>query len=187
MVMKLGVLALQGAFIEHIEMLRKCGAEAVEVRTPEDLKGVKGLILPGGESTAIGKLLVSSGLGKEIIKKHKEGMGVFGTCAGAILLSKKIINNSQTSLNLLDIEIKRNEYGRQVDSFEADLAIKGIGKFKGIFIRSPIIHSVGKNVEVLAEFEGNPVMVRQGKILACAFHPELTEKPDVHKYFIKML
>jgi pyridoxal 5'-phosphate synthase pdxT subunit len=191
MVMKIGVLALQGNFAEHIETLKKCkGIDAVEVRLPEDLKDLSGLVIPGGESTTISKLLATSGLDKTILEKQKSGMGIFGTCAGAVIISKKITNPSRNNtepFGMIDIEIARNDYGRQVDSFETDLEIKDIGEFHAVFIRAPIIHNIGDGVEVLAEFEGKPVLVKQDKIMACTFHPELTDRTDVHENFIKSL
>ncbi|HLG23977.1 MAG TPA: pyridoxal 5'-phosphate synthase glutaminase subunit PdxT [Candidatus Nanoarchaeia archaeon] len=182
--MKIGVLALQGDFREHIEMLKKCEVNVIEVRLPQDLKGVNGLIIPGGESTTIGNLMQSSGLDKEIIKKNNKGMAIYGTCAGAILLAKEIIGSSQPKLNLLDVSIKRNDYGRQIDSFEAEINSKRLGKLNGVFIRAPVIEKVGKSIEVLAEFDKKPVLVQQGNILASAFHPELTYNAKVHQYFV---
>jgi len=181
-----GVLALQGDFKEHIVMLKKCKVNAVEVRMPEDLKDVNGLIIPGGESTAIGKLMRQYNLDREIIKKHKSGMALYGTCAGAILLAKNIVGSAQPRLNLLDVSIKRNDYGRQAESFEAELDLKKIGRVRGIFIRAPVISKVGENIEVLGKEGKNPVLVRQGKILASTFHPELANDMRVHEYFIRM-
>lgn len=176
--MKIGVLSIQGDFIEHKKALSKLGIEAVGVTLPEDLKGVTGLILPGGESTTIMKLMKRFGLDKEIVKQYKKNkLCIFGTCAGAVLLAKKIINNSQRTLALADIEIERNAYGRQIDSFE---------KEDMIFIRAPIIRNVGKNVEVIKEVDNNPVMIEQDNILITTFHPELTESSVVHKYFVDM-
>ena len=185
--MKIGVLSLQGGFKEHIEMLKKCNADAVPVRLPEDLKGVNGLIIPGGESTAIGNLMQRHGLDREIIEKHKLGMAIYGTCAGAILLAKDIVGSRQPRLNLLDISVKRNDYGRQADSFEAELGIEGIGKFNGIFIRAPVIEKVGTAVKILSDFHGKPVLVQKGNILAGTFHPELGEDKRMHEYFIGMI
>lgn len=184
---KIGVLALQGDFREHVSMLKKCNAGAAEVRLKEDLKNVAGLIIPGGESTTIGNLMQRTGLDKEIIKKHKQGMAVYGTCAGAILLSKNIIGSSQPRLNLLDISIKRNDYGRQADSFESELSIDKIGKFKGIFIRAPVIEKIHDGVKILSKLNNNPVLVEKNNILASTFHPELTEDKRVHEYFIGMV
>jgi|SRR3989338_1751156 len=185
--MIIGVLALQGDFKEHIEILKKCGVDAVEVRLPSDLNEVSGLVIPGGESTTIGKLLDSSGLHDSIVKKYGKGMPIYGTCAGAILLAKKIEGSDQPRLGLLDVNVKRNDYGRQLDSFEAPLDLRRIGKINGIFIRAPIISSIGKNVEILGKEKNNPVLIQQGNILASTFHPELTDDKRVHEYFIKMV
>lgn len=183
----IGVLALQGDFREHIQMLKKCNVNPVEVRLPEDLKDVDGLIIPGGESTAIGNLMQRHNLDREIIKKHRKGMAVYGTCAGAILISKNIVGSSQPHLNFLDISVKRNDYGRQVDSFENELSIDGIGKFKGIFIRAPVIEKVSNGIKVLSKFNNNPVLVQHKNILASTFHPELTNDKRVHEYFVEMV
>lgn len=184
---KIGVLALQGAFLEHQQVLARCGAEAVKVRSREDLDAIDGLIIPGGESTTIGKLLVDYDLGDTLIRRAKEGMTVFGTCAGMIVLAKDLPGHSQYTLGLMDIGVQRNAFGRQVDSFEADLTVKGISRpVKGIFIRAPYVSRVGKGVEVLAEFDGKPVMVREGSLLAASFHPELTRDISIHKYFLSM-
>src|SRR3989344_5679369 len=181
----IGVLALQGDFKEHIEMLKKCRVNAIEVRMPEDLKDVNGLIIPGGESTAIGKLMKQYNLDREIIKKHKRGMALYGTCAGAILLAKEIVGSKQPRLNLLDVSIKRNDYGRQADSFEAELKIHGIGHFNGIFIRAPVIEKVSNGIKILYELNNNPVLVQKENILASTFHPELANDVRVHEYFIR--
>ena len=183
----IGVLALQGDFKEHIEMLKKCRVNAIEVRMPEDLKDVNGLIIPGGESTAIGKLMKQYNLDREIIKKHKRGMALYGTCAGAILLAKDILGSRQPRLNLLDISIKRNDYGRQIDSFESELKIDGIGTYNGIFIRAPVIEKVNNGVKVLSRLNGNPVLVQKENVLASTFHPELTEDARVHQYFVNIV
>ncbi|MBI4452119.1 pyridoxal 5'-phosphate synthase glutaminase subunit PdxT [Candidatus Woesearchaeota archaeon] len=183
---KIGVLALQGDFREHIEMLKKCKIDAAEIRLPEDLKDVDGLIIPGGESTVIGNLMQIHSLDKEIIKKYKMGMAIYGTCAGAILLAKYIAGSSQPRLNLLDISVKRNDYGRQIDSFESELNIDGIGKFNGIFIRAPVIKKARNGIKVLSKLGNKPVLVRQNNILASTFHPELTNDKRVHEYFIEL-
>ena len=185
--MKIGVLALQGDFREHISVLDKCKVNSVEVRLPEDLKNVDGLIIPGGESTVIGKLMQNNKLDTEIIKKYRQGMAIYGTCAGAILLSKNIMASNQPRLNLLDTSIKRNDYGRQADSFEKGIQIKNIGKFNAIFIRAPIIEKIGNNVEILSELNSKPILIKQGKILASTFHPELTDDKRVHEYFLSMI
>ena len=184
--MEIGVLALQGDFREHIEMLKKCNVDAVDVRLPQDLKDVDGLIIPGGESTTIGNLMQRNGLDKEIIKNYKNGMAIYGTCAGAILLSKNISRSTQPRLNLLDISVKRNDYGRQADSFETELNIEQIGKFNGIFIRAPVIERIGKGINILSRFSNNPVLIQGKNILASTFHPELTNDKRVHEYFIRI-
>lgn len=181
---KIGVLALQGDFKEHIEILKQCSAEPSEVRLPEDLEGISGLIIPGGESTSIGILMQRRGLDRKIIKKHKQGMAIYGTCAGAILLAKNIAGSSQPRLNLLDISVRRNDYGRQIDSFEAELSIEKIGKFKGVFIRAPVIEKVNDGIKILSKLNINPVLVQKGNILASTFHPELANDKSVHQYFI---
>jgi 5'-phosphate synthase pdxT subunit len=185
--MKIGVLALQGSFKEHTGMLKKCGVEAASVKSPEDLRGLNGLIIPGGESTAIGNLMQRSHLDREIIKRNRLGMAIYGTCAGAIVLSKGIAGSGQPRLNLLDISIKRNDYGRQIDSFEAELDIEKLGKFNGIFIRAPVIEKVNNGVQILSKFNSNPVLIQKGNILASTFHPELTDDKRVHEYFVEIV
>lgn len=182
----IGVLALQGDFREHLDALGKCGAGGKEVRLPADLDGIAGLIIPGGESTTIGKLMAMYGMDRAIRAHHDDGMAIWGTCAGAILLARGIIGSSQPRLGMMDIAVKRNEYGRQVDSFETKLDVKGIGNLKGVFIRAPVIHHTGKAVEVLASHRGHPVLVRQDRLLASTFHPELSGSMAVHRYFIAM-
>jgi len=186
--MIIGVLALQGDFLEHIQILDSMKVKAIEVRSKKDLDKCSALIIPGGESTAIGKLLVTSGLDKEIKKRVAKGMPLYGTCAGAIVAAKKVLKEKEFKpLKLIDVEIKRNAYGRQVDSFEAEVEVKGIGKLNGVFIRAPVISKVGKKVEVLAEFEGKPVLVKQGKVLVGTFHPETERETALHKLLIQML
>jgi len=184
--MKIGVLALQGSVIEHVKMLKKCKVEPVIVKLPRDLKEINGLIIPGGESTTIGKLMKNYGFDKEIKRRHKEGMPIYGTCAGAILLAKGIIDSKQPKLGLMDISVRRNDYGRQIDSFEAELDIFD-KPFKGIFIRAPVIDSVHNGCKILAEFEDKPVMVEQNNLLVSTFHPELTDDLRIHKYFVDMV
>ena len=184
---KIGVLALQGDFREHVEMLKKCNVTATEIRLPENLEDVDGLIIPGGESTTIGNLMQRYNMGKEIIKKHNQGMAIYGTCAGAILLSKVIAGSNQPRLNLLDISVKRNYYGAQIDSFEAELKIDNIGKFNGIFIRAPVIEKVRNGVKILSSLNDNPVLIQKKNILASTFHPELTNDKRVHEYFVEMI
>jgi len=185
-ILKVGVLSLQGAVEEHLEMIKRCGLEGIKVKTFGDLVKVDRLIIPGGESTTIGKLAKIYGLDREISKRGREGMPIFGTCAGMILLANKVIGNEQIRFNLIDISVERNAFGRQVDSFEVDLKIEDFsGKpFKAVFIRAPYIKKAGREVEVLAEFKGKIVMARQKNIIVSSFHPELTEDLRVHKYFL---
>ncbi len=182
-----GVLALQGGFEEHHAKLKECKVSSLDVRLPKDLEKVDALIIPGGESTVIGKLMFEHHLDKAILSKARAGMPIWGTCAGAIILAKDIVSSKQPRLGLMDISVKRNEYGRQAESFETLLSVKGIGEFPGIFIRAPVISSVSSAVEVLSSFEGNPVLVRQGSMLASTFHPELTSSTLIHRYFLGML
>ncbi len=184
--MKIGVLALQGSVKEHFDMLKKCEVEPVLVKLPRDLKEINGLIIPGGESTTLGKLMREYGLDKEIKRRYKEGMPIYGTCAGAILLAKNIVDSKQLKLGLMDISVKRNDYGRQVDSFEAELSIFD-KPFRGIFIRAPGIDSIHNGCKILAQFENKPVLVEQGNLLVSTFHPELTNDLRLHKYFVKMV
>lgn len=187
--MTVGVLALQGDFALHLEHLRRCGAAARIVRTGEELAGCDGLVIPGGESTTIGKLLQRMRLLPILLPRIAAGMPVYGTCAGAILLARVIIDSNQTRIGAMDITIARNAYGRQVDSFEADLAVPALGPapLRGVFIRAPIIEAVGPGVEVLARFEGRAVLAREGSMLAGTFHPELTDDVRVHRYFVDMV
>ncbi|MDW7674456.1 MAG: pyridoxal 5'-phosphate synthase glutaminase subunit PdxT [Bacillota bacterium] len=186
--MKIGVLALQGAFLDHKKVLERCGVEVVHVRLPEHLEEVQGIIIPGGESTTIGKLMIDFGLKGILTEKIEAGMPVFGTCAGMILLAKNIYETDQPRLGIMDITVKRNAFGRQVDSFEAMVNIPVLGNvFPAVFIRAPYIMEIEPNVSILAEFDGKIVMARQGNILACAFHPELTNDDRIHQYFISMI
>ena len=186
--MKIGILALQGSVIEHRRMLEKLDIDVVEVRLPKDLDNIDGLIIPGGESTTISLLMEKYELDKKIVKRHREGMPVYGTCAGAILLAKEIVGEDKKSpLGLMDIAIKRNDYGRQIDSFEADLSIANIGDFKGVFIRAPVLKRFFNGVRILSEHNNNVVMAQQGNLLITTFHPELTDDPRVHKYFVGMI
>jgi len=180
-----GVLALQGDFAEHILALEKCGATAIPVRTPAEAEGTQGLIMPGGESTAIGKLLITSGLKDWLIVKAKTGYPIYGTCAGCILIAKQV--DSDYSLQLIDITVKRNAYGRQIDSFDETIQSTLFPKLTGVFIRAPKITSVGKNTTVLATHQDVPVLVQQDTILAGTFHPELSDDLTVHQYFVKMV
>lgn len=186
--MRIGVLALQGDFREHVEILREMGAEAVEVRKPEQLSGLDGLIIPGGESTTFGKLANTFGLIEPIRAFCHSGKPVWGTCAGMIFLAKDV-GRPQPTLGVMDVKVKRNAFGRQVDSFETDLDIKGLeprAPFHAIFIRAPLMEKVGKDVAVLAQLEdGTIVAARQKNILVTSFHPELTRDTRVHRYFLK--
>lgn len=187
--MKVGVLALQGAFREHRWMLERCGAEAVEVRKPADLDGVAGLIIPGGESTTIGKMLVDWGLMDKIKERAAAGMPIYGTCAGMILLARDIAGSDQPRLGLMDIRVRRNAFGRQRESFEADLKVAEFGQesVRAVFIRAPYIESAGPDVKVLAAVGEHIVIARQDQLLATAFHPELTADDRIHRYFIAMI
>lgn len=183
---KIGILAMQGAFIEHETSVRKCGAEPVQIRTPEALNEIDALIIPGGESTTIGKMLNKYKLDEEIKKQSSAGMPIWGTCSGMILLAKEIKDSEQLRLGLMDISVVRNGFGRQVDSFETELEIKNLGKGKGVFIRAPYIERVWGDADVLSELDNRIVMARQEKLLATAFHPELTSDLSIHQYFIQM-
>ncbi len=187
--MRIGVLALQGAFREHIMTLEALGVEAEAVRKPDQLAACSGLIIPGGESTAIAKLMTSYGFYEPIVQHHASGLAVWGTCAGAILVAREIVDTvaGQRGLELMDIVVRRNAFGRQVHSFEADLHVSGIegDVFRGVFIRAPWIESVGAGVDVLAKHDGHIVAARQGDLLATVFHPELTGDVRMHAYFIE--
>jgi 5'-phosphate synthase pdxT subunit len=187
--MKIGVLALQGAFIEHEKVLRGLGVETREVRLPEHLEGLDGLIIPGGESTTIGKLATTYGL-MQPLQDFARSKPTWGTCAGMIFLAKDIGIDRQPILGVMDIHVNRNAFGRQVDSFEADLAIKGLEgePFHAIFIRAPIVTAVEPGVDVLATLEdGRIVAVQEGRLLATAFHPELTHDTRLHRYFLEVV
>jgi 5'-phosphate synthase pdxT subunit len=187
---KIGVLALQGDFALHLAALARAGAEGVEVRTPDQLERTDGLIIPGGESTTMIRLLASSGLEAAIPVYVEGGRPVMGTCAGMILLAREVTGPPQPSLGLLDAVVRRNAYGRQVDSFEADAPFPALGDpapIRMVFIRAPALEEMGPTVETLMVHEGKPVMVRQGHILATAFHPEMTDDPRVHAYFTRMI
>lgn len=191
-----GVLALQGAFIEHVQILRSLGVEAVEVRLPEQLQGLNGLIIPGGESTTIGKLAVTYGLVDPIRRMAQAGSPLWGTCAGMILLAKNV-GKDQPLIGVMDIAVRRNAFGRQVDSFETDVSIPALDAvsvgaecmrpFRAVFIRAPYIENAGKEVEVLASLpDGSIVAARQGKLLVTAFHPELSGDTRFHRFFLTL-
>jgi len=186
---KIGVLALQGAFQKHLDMISKLGAEGIGIRTAYDLDSIDGLIIPGGESTVIAKLLIKNDIMNPVLERVKSGMGLYGTCAGMILMANRVEDSDQPLLNLMDITVKRNAYGRQKESFEASFEIKGLNDepFSGIFIRSPMVTAYTQDIEVLAEFEGNPVLVRENKLLASSFHPELTDDTRIHRLFLSMI
>ena len=185
--MRVGVLALQGDFREHIAALNAIGVEAIAVKTAEEINSVDALVLPGGESTTIAKLARIFEVFDLIKQKIKDGLPVYGSCAGLILLSNKILDGieGQETFGGLDVIARRNAFGRQVDSFEGEIDFAGVGKLNGVFIRAPWVEEVGTEVEVLASSHGHPVAVRQGKILATSFHPELTDNHAVHRYFVE--
>ena len=185
--LRIGVLAVQGNFREHAAMLRRLGARPVEIRKPDELADVDGLVIPGGESTAIGRLIELYGL-EEAIRRFEQP--VFGTCAGMILLARDAIDGvpGQPLLNAVDIVVRRNGYGRQVASFEADLALAGHeSPLRGVFIRAPRVEHAGPDVEVLAELDGDPVLLREGRTIVAAFHPELTDDTRVHELFLQLV
>ena len=203
--MRIGVLSLQGDFTEHIAALREAGAEAEAVKKPEDVLSCAGLVIPGGESTTIGKLCVRFGVGDAILDLARRGAPMWGTCAGMILLAKEIEESDQWRLGLMDIAVRRNAFGRQVDSFETDVPFQGIagGPVRAVFIRAPYVARVSGEARVLATVRGRPhplppllageggeemiIAARQGQFLATAFHPELTEDRRVQEYFVKMV
>ncbi len=182
------MLALQGASRRHAEAFAALGAHPVEVRTPEDLTGVEALVLPGGESTTISRLLELAGLFDPVAERLAAGMPAFGTCAGLILLASEILDGrpDQRSFSAIDVSVRRNAFGRQVDSFEADVAVEGLagGAFPAVFIRAPAIEGVGDGVEILASVDDRPVLCRQGPVVAAAFHPELTGDLRLHEWFL---
>jgi 5'-phosphate synthase pdxT subunit len=192
---KVGVLALQGAAQLHVDALRALGASPVEVRTPADLAGIEALVLPGGESTTLSKLLGSSGLFDPIAERLADGMPAFGTCAGMILLAADVLDGrpDQRRFGAVDVSVRRNAFGRQVDSFETPLAIEGLagGAFPAVFIRAPVVERVGDGVEVLASVFSStgprrPVLCRQGAVLVAAFHPELSGDLRLHQHFLSI-
>ena len=186
-----GVLALQGAFAAHEQRLLECGVVARQVRNAEELSRVDALVMPGGESTTMSKLLTTSGLFDGIARRVDEGMPVFGTCAGMILLANEVIDGrpDQRCFGAIDIAVRRNGYGRQIDSFEAELDVPAIGAppFHGVFIRAPKVELVGPDVEVLAEHQGVPVLLRRGRVSVAAFHPELAGDARLHESFIETI
>ena len=184
---KVGVLALQGDFREHIRVLADLGAAPIELRTPSQLDDVQALVIPGGESTTIGKLARSAELVEPIRERAEAGMPVLGTCAGMIVMAERVIDG-QPLLEVMDVTVRRNAYGRQVDSFEADVAVEGIDHpVRGVFIRAPWIEETGPDVEILAEHEGRPVVLRQGTRVAASFHPELIGETGLHEAFLSLV
>lgn len=186
--MRIGVLAVQGAFAEHIAMLQKLDAEPFEIRQKRDLEySFDGLVLPGGESTTIGKLLREWGLLEDLRKRIAQGLPVLGTCAGLILLAEQISNDAHIYFGTLPVTVRRNAYGRQLGSFTKIAEVKGIGPFPLVFIRAPSIEAVGEHVEILAEVDGKAAGVRYGNQIGVAFHPELTGNPAFHRLFLQQI
>lgn len=185
----IGILALQGDFEKHKELLTKLKASTRFIKCEKDLDGLSGLILPGGESTTIGKLMVRFNLIEPIRKIIETGLPVFGTCAGAILLAARIEGYEQTKLGAMDIAVARNAYGRQVNSFETDIIISKISDtpVRCVFIRAPIITSTGDNVKILCDYNNSPILIRENNMLAATFHPELTDNTAIHKYFLSIV
>ncbi|NPA84388.1 MAG: pyridoxal 5'-phosphate synthase glutaminase subunit PdxT [Crenarchaeota archaeon] len=195
--MKLGVLALQGGIVEHVHMLRRAAerlgvsAEVIEVRKPSHVEGLRALVIPGGESTAMYRLGKRTGVAEPLREAILEGLPTLGTCAGAALLAKEVEDRQsgrkyEPLLAVADFKVVRNYFGRQRESFEAELEVKGIGKFRGVFIRAPVIVPRSDSVAVLSEYKGEPVMVKQGNVIATAFHPELTSNTKIHEMLIEM-
>ncbi|MEK3826295.1 MULTISPECIES: pyridoxal 5'-phosphate synthase glutaminase subunit PdxT [Paenibacillus] len=185
--MKIGVLALQGAVTEHICSIERAGAEGVAIKQIQQLEELDGLILPGGESTTIGKLMRKYGFMEAIRAFAAAGKPVFGTCAGLIVMAKRIQGQDEAHLELMDMTVSRNAFGRQRESFETDLPVKGIDEtVRAVFIRAPLIESVGEQVEVLSTYKDEIVTARQGHLLACSYHPELTDDYRLHAYFVDM-
>lgn len=186
--MKVGVLALQGAVAEHMRMIELTGEEAVAVKNVGQLDELDGIIIPGGESTTIGKLIKKYGFEPALLDFHKQGKPIFGTCAGLIILAKEINGTNDKHLGVLDIKVERNAFGRQRESFEADLEIKNIADdFRAVFIRAPYVMDIYNEVEVLSVIDDKIVAVRQNHLLGSAFHPELTDDIRMHQYFINMV
>jgi 5'-phosphate synthase pdxT subunit len=188
--MKVGVLALQGTFIEHIEILRQLGVEALPIRLPHELDTLDGLIIPGGESTTMINLMQSFGLIRPIKEMARQGLAIWGTCAGTVLLAKSVSNYEMETLGLMDTKVRRNAFGSQPDSFEIDLEIPFVGQepFHAVFIRAPVIEEAKPSVEILSRLPNSTIVAaRQGRLLACAFHPEFTDDLRFHTYFLNMV
>jgi len=185
---KIGVLALQGAVREHIKSIEACGVEAVAVKRKEELEDLDGLILPGGESTAMRRLIDKYDFMDALKEFARAGKPMFGTCAGLILLAKELVGYDESHIGVMDIKVERNSFGRQVDSFEADLTIKDVAdSFPAVFIRAPHIVEAGENVEILSKHNDRIVAAREGQFLGCSFHPELTENHAITAYFVEMV
>lgn len=185
----IGVLAIQGDFLEHRQALARLGVEAPEIRLPHQLEDIDGLIIPGGESTTIAQLIDIYGFREALRERARQGMAVWGTCAGMIVIADRLTDARPEPLRLMDIEVSRNAFGRQVDSFEADIEFQDIegAPFHCVFIRAPVVNRVGASVRTLAALDdGRPIAVRQGKLLATAFHPELTGDSRIHELFARM-
>jgi 5'-phosphate synthase pdxT subunit len=185
-VARLGVLALQGDFAEHLKTLERLGVDAFEVRSQSDLEDADALIIPGGESTAIIKLIDRFDIRDALTKRLNDGMPVFGTCAGAIVLANDV-SDGERPLGVIDLSVRRNAYGRQNESFEADIDLEGIegGRFHAVFIRAPVFEGAGEGSQVLARWADQPVLIRSGRVLVSSFHPELTDDTRIHDYFLK--
>lgn len=186
---RIGVLGLQGDFAEHLAVLKRLGAEGVDIRRAEQLAGIDGLIIPGGESTTISRLMAEYGITEPLRRMAQEGFPIWGTCAGMIVMAKRATDLDLPTLQVMDIAVRRNAFGRQVDSFEEDLVIDVLGPppFHAVFIRAPLIEEAGPQAEVLAQLaDGTIVAARHGKLLATSFHPELTEDDRLHRYFLDM-
>lgn len=187
---KVGILAIQGDFLEHRQMLASIGVETADIRLPQQLDDIDGLIIPGGESTTIGQLIDIYGFREVLRDRAGSSMPVWGTCAGMIVMADRLLDRRPEPLGLIDIEVSRNAFGRQLDSFETDLQVKSVdgAPFRGVFIRAPVVTEVGDQVEVLARLDdGRPVAVRQDRLLATAFHPELTPDSRLHELFVRIV
>ena len=188
--MKVGVLAVQGDFAEHISVLKRLAVTTVEVRLPEELDGLDALIMPGGESTSFSRLMGVYSLKEPIKEMARAGMPIWGTCAGMIMMARELAEAAPIPLGIMDIQVVRNSFGRQIDSFEADIQVPSLGSapFHTVFIRAPAVSGVGKDVQVLARLpDGQPVAVQERKLLATAFHPELTNDLRFHQYFLRLV
>ncbi|MFS0639069.1 pyridoxal 5'-phosphate synthase glutaminase subunit PdxT [Mesobacillus foraminis] len=186
--MKIGVLGLQGAVREHVRSIMASGAEAYVIKWPEELKEMDGLIIPGGESTTMRKLIDKYGFMPELKKFAEAGKPMYGTCAGLILLAKRVVGYNEPHIGVMDVTVERNSFGRQKESFETELDINGVTEnFAAVFIRAPHIVEAGENVEILAKHEGRIVAAREGQFLGCSFHPELTDDHSITAYFVRMV